>query len=96
MTTGKSNILNNQYCSVFTNEDTTNIPSKGPSRTPDVPSIKVSVNGVKTLLQELKPHMASGPDNKSPRVLKELADPLSKPLAKFFQHSIDAGIVPVQ
>ena len=93
---GKSNILNNQYCSVFTNEDTTNIPSKGPSQTPDIPAIKVSVNGVKTLLQELKPHKASGPDNISPRVLKELSDPLNKPLAEFFQNSIDAGIVPVQ
>ena len=93
---GKSNILNNQYCSVFTNEDTTNILSKGPSQTPDIPAIKVSVNGVKTLLQELKPHKASGPDNISPRVLKELSDPLSKPLAEFFQNSIDAGIVPVQ
>ena len=62
--TGTPNILNNQYCSVFTKEDTTNIPSKGPSQTPDIPTINVSVNTLKTLLQELKPHKASGPDNK--------------------------------
>ena len=93
---GKANILNNQYCSVFTKEVLTDIPSKGPSQAPTMPSIKVTVKGVKKLLQQLKPLKASGPDKISTRVLQELAEPLSKPLAEFFQCSINTGIVPVQ
>ena len=40
---GKANILNRQYSSVFTLEDTNNIPSKGPSKAPPMPNIKISV-----------------------------------------------------
>ena len=93
---GKANILNRQYSSVFTLEDTNNIPSKGHSKAPPMQSIKITVDGVKQMLQELKPQKAPGPDKISTRVLKELAEPLSKPLAEFFQHSIDSGVVPTQ
>ena len=93
---GKANILNRQYSSVFTLEDTNNIPSKGPSKAPPIPNIKITVEGVKRMLQEFKPQKASGPDKISTRVLKELAKPLSKPLTEFFQHSIDSGVVPAQ
>ena len=48
------------------------------------------------MLQQLDPHKAAGPDKISPRVLKELAVPLSKPLKELFQHSIDTGEVPEQ
>ena len=51
---------------------------------------------VKRMLQELKPQKAPGPDTISTRVLKELGEPLSKPLTEFFQHSIDSGVVPTQ
>ena len=93
---GKANILNRQYSSVFTLEDTNNIPSKGHSIAPPMPNIKIIVEGVKRMLQELKPQKAPGPDKISTRVLKELAEPLPKPLTEFFQHSIDSGVVPTQ
>ena len=93
---GKANILNRQYSSVFKLEDTNNIPSKGHSTAPPMPNIKITVEGVKRMLQELKPQKAPGPDKISTRVLKELAEPLSKPLTEFFQHSIDSGVVPTQ
>ena len=93
---GKANILNKQYCSVFTKEEVPINTSKGPSQAPTMPSIKVSAEGVLRLLKDLKPHKASGPDQISTRVLKELAEPLSKPLAQFFQSTIDKGTVPAQ
>ena len=86
---GKANVLNKQYCSVFTKEEIPVTISKGPSQAPTMPNIQVTAEGVQHLLKELKPHKASGPDQISTRVLKELAEPLSQPLAKFFQNSID-------
>ena len=92
---GKANILNSQYCSVFGREDDPNIPSKGDCRVPTAPDIKVTEDGVFKMLQALNSRKAPGPDKISPLVLRELAKPLSKPLSKFFQHSINSGVVPV-
>ena len=93
---GKANVLNKQYCSVFTKDEPTALPSKGPSTAPPLPDITVTENGVLSMLKKLEPNKAAGPDMISPRVLKELADPLSKPLAMLFQHSISSGTVPRQ
>ncbi|KAL8613875.1 hypothetical protein ACOMHN_032865 [Nucella lapillus] len=46
----KAEILGDQFRSVFTEEDTTSIPDKGPSPYPDMPPIRVSEAGVKKLL----------------------------------------------
>ena len=93
---GTANVLNKQYCSVFTKEEIPVTVSTGPSQAPTMLNIQVTAEGVQHLLKELKPHKASGPDQISTRVLKELAEPLSEPLAKFFQNSIDNGTVPTQ
>ena len=93
---GKANILNKQYCSVFSKNNSSAVPSKGPSDAPTLGNIVVSETGVLQLLKKLKPNKASGPDNISPRVLKELAEQLSKPLSELFQHSITTGDVPHQ
>ena len=93
---GKANILNEQYSSVFTKDENDNMPAKGRSTAPSIPGITVSEEGVLKMLQKLKPDKAAGPDRISPRVLKELAEPLCKPLTALFQHSIDSGTVPRQ
>ena len=59
----KANILNDQFAGAFTEEDTSSLPSLGPSPFPDVPAFEISTAGVKKLLRGLKPHKASGPDN---------------------------------
>ena len=66
---------------------------KAPAKLPPLPN---TAEGVQRLLKDLKPHKASGPDQISTRVLKELGEPLSKPLAGFFQSTIDKGTVPAQ
>ena len=38
-------------------------PDKGPSSFPSMPQIEISTPGVKKLLDNLKPHKASGPDS---------------------------------
>ena len=63
---GKANILNQQYCSVFSIEDTSTIPSKGHSTKPTLPDTTVTEEGVLNMLQQLDPHKAAGPDKISP------------------------------
>lgn len=45
----KAEILNDQFKSVFTEEDTTTIPTKGACVYPDMPSMTVNVPGVQNL-----------------------------------------------
>ncbi|KFO81232.1 RNA-directed DNA polymerase from mobile element jockey, partial [Cuculus canorus] len=50
---------------------------------------------VRDLLAHLDTHKSMGPDGIHPRVLKELADVLSKPLSIIFQWSWLTGDVPL-
>ena len=70
---GKAEVLNSQFLSVFTEEGDSPIPNLGTSSTPDAPNIQVGRNGVMKLLRGLKPHKATGPDEISSRLLKEMA-----------------------
>ena len=63
----KSEILNGQFLSAFTTEDTSSFPDLGTSDYPDAPEIRVHPNGVRKLLKNLKPHKATGPDDISSR-----------------------------
>ena len=67
----KANILNQQFQSVFTLiEDKTNIPNKGTSPHPGMNPITVTPAGVKKLLNNLKEHKATGPDQLPTNLLK--------------------------
>ena len=55
-------VLNEQYQNVFIDEDLENIPDMGNSPYPGMPSITLSINGIKQLLQKLNPKKAAGPD----------------------------------
>ena len=69
----KANILNDQFTSVFTQEDTQNIPDKAVSPFPDLPEITIHPDGVKKLLGNINLHKATGPDSVPGQLLKELA-----------------------
>ena len=69
----KAEILNRQFCSVFTDEDLTNIPHMGPHLNQEAPTIMVSVPGVEKLLRNLNPHKATGPDQISSRFLNAMS-----------------------
>ena len=80
LTSTKTELLNRQFFFCITTEDTSSIPDLGPSKYPEAPDIIVHPNGVQKLLRNLKPYKASGPDDVSPRFLKEIADHPSWPL----------------
>jgi len=90
-----SKILNNFFCSVFTIEDTVNLPKL------ESISINKSISGVyfteeqiiKKVL-DLKPTSSAGPDHISSKILKENIEALSAPLTKIFNKSIQTSEVP--
>ena len=54
--TTKANILNQQFASVFTEEDMDNLPDLGISPTPEMNKITINTEGAQNLLQHLKPN----------------------------------------
>ena len=101
----QADILNKQFNSVYTREDTGNIPSKDPSRHKSMAKITVSTNGVKKFIWGLNVHKAIGPDQTPTRLLHDFADELGPTLSVIFHRELDtrtipddwieAGIVPV-
>ena len=66
-------ILNQQFCSVFTDEDTTNMPKlAGPPAT-YMDKIKITESGITKLLSELNADKAPGPDELPNLLLKNVA-----------------------
>lgn len=88
--------LNQQYYSVFTEEDTSNIPnipSKHLETTP-LQSFSITEEDVTKALKNLKTDKSPGIDGMHPRPLKELAEVLSKPVTMIFQKSLNTGQLP--
>eukprot|EP00745_Piridium_sociabile_P041733 TRINITY_DN82982_c0_g1_i5.p1 TRINITY_DN82982_c0_g1~~TRINITY_DN82982_c0_g1_i5.p1 ORF type:complete len:1008 (+),score=211.04 TRINITY_DN82982_c0_g1_i5:126-3026(+) len=64
------------------------------SHYPTISDITISEQGVKLLLTNLNPGKASGPDNISPRVLKELSGEIAPILTTIYTASLQQGTVP--
>ena len=90
----KANILNEQFQSVYTQEDTSSIPNKGPSPYQPMRDITVNWKGVHKLLKGLKPYKATGPDSIPSFILKSAADEIAPILTVIYQYSLDTGEVP--
>ena len=93
----KATMLNEQFSSVFTAEDDSDMPKINDERSyPSMKSIDVSANGIKKQLLGLNTSKAGGPDNISARILLETATHSSRILQVIFQKSLDEGILPQQ
>ena len=91
----KASALNNLFSSVFTREDTIDIPACDNSTVDtECPKLQLSREDVCKVLQALNPSKSSGPDELHPKVLKETAGTIATPLLMIFQHSLDTGEVP--
>ena len=90
----KTNILNRQYESVYTQEDISNVPSPSGQSYQPMDEITVTEQGVRKLLQKINPRKACGPDMIPARILKDLADEIAPLLASIFQRSFGCGEVP--
>ena len=58
----KVNIFNRYFNSVYTKELLHNMPTLAEGNYPDMPEIEITLDGVVSLLQKLKPFKACGPD----------------------------------
>jgi hypothetical protein len=84
-------MLNEQFQSVFTSESDDPIPEKDTSKHPSIPPQTISTPGIKKLLNNINPHRATGPDNISGRVLKELQEKTAPILNLIFTKSFHTG-----
>ena len=90
----KAEILNQQFHSVYTKEDASNIPDMGNSPYQDMQDLKISEEGARKLLKNIKVHKATGPDEIPAKFLHDFADELSPILRCIFQLSLDSGTIP--
>ena len=61
---------------------------------PSMDKLVITEADVLKLLKNLNPGKAPGPDNTSPRVLKELCEVIANPLTRIFRKSLSTGQVP--
>ena len=90
----KSEILNHQFQTVFTIEDFTNFPQKGPSHYPHIDDIEITNSGVCKLLSDCNPHKSAGPDSIHSCFLKNAANEIAPMLTHLFQSSLITGTIP--
>ena len=79
---------------MFTIESNNTIPDKGPSSYPVITPLEISLPGVKKPLNNINLHKATGADNISGRILKELKDQTAPILTLIFKTSLETGITP--
>ena len=92
----KADTFNQHFQSVFTSEDNSNIPDKGPSLFPSLPTFEITEQGVYNLLSTCDTSKSPGPDSLHPYVLKATAAELSPILTHIFKQSLESGDVPLQ
>ena len=92
---GKAEVLNCQFQSVFTEEDTTQMPKlPDTDRLPSIEELQISAKGVQKLLESIDPKKASGPDEVPCRVMKEAAEEIAPFLRDIYHQSLQQGTVP--
>jgi len=89
----KAECLTSYFASVFTVEDVNTMPSLTKS-CKNMPDIQVTVNGVLKLLTSIDVKKSTGPDELSPRILKESCDEIAPVLTFIFNQSLSSGTVP--
>lgn len=93
-----SEVLSQQYYLVFTNENTTNLPSFDQKTlvTEPLSGFNITRDRVLKKLKSLKPDKSPGDDGFHPRVMREIAEVLSYPLTHIYQKSVETSELPNQ
>ena len=92
----KAEVLQDFFVSVFTQENVEFMPV--PSAMvydSTLENLEITSSDVSELLRKLNPSKSPGPDKLHPRILHEMADVLSVPLAIIFQTSLERGELPL-
>ena len=89
----KAEILQRQFCRVFTKEPEGELPAF-PSRTNKEVKINLNIEMVRKEILSINTNKAIGPDEIHPRILKELVEYISIPLFIIMQKSLSSGVLP--
>jgi len=92
-------VFNEQFSSVFTAEDTANIPLpqdifRG-GESDRLKDITISVDAVKVRLNKLREDKSPGVDDMSPRLLRMISEEIAYPTTVLFNQSMNEGDVPL-
>ena len=91
----KADLLNSFFSSVFTKENTTNIPDLNHRNNEQfICDLIITREAVEEKLSRLDPHKSMGPDKIPAFLLKSLSKELSLPLCIIFNKSISEGKLP--
>ncbi|OWF47171.1 RNA-directed DNA polymerase from transposon BS [Mizuhopecten yessoensis] len=92
---GKSNLLNEYFCSITRiNERNVRVPDIAPKTNKTFDSIRLNYTEIMDVLQILKLGKASGQDEISHYMLKNVCHTICKPLELLFNISLSAGVYP--
>ena len=89
--------LNDFFSSVFTTEDTEELPhfDERPFISP-LESLQITPSQIEKKLSKLNTSKSAGPDGIHPRILKEVSAEISYPIANLYKKSLQSGKVPQQ
>jgi hypothetical protein len=91
----KATAFNDFFAKMSTiDADEDEIPPLGPDEVSELSQIRFNVTTVKEVLAGLNPNKAKGPDNISPRVLKECSETIAPTLARLYNFSMETGTYP--
>lgn len=92
--TEKASLFNDQFFSVFTNEQQYTYLPDLPRPRAHMGDFVISEEGVRRRLEKLIESKATGPDEIPARFLKIMAPILARPISQLFQQSFSTGVVP--
>ena len=84
--------LKNFFASVFTDEDTSNIPEREQETNVILENVVFTSEKIRAKIKNLKSNLALGPDNISAYLLQIAREELLHPLKIIFQQSFNTGI----
>ena len=93
----KAEIFNQYFSSVFTDEETSNIPSiEVEGDFPTLDSISFTTEDIVSLLDKLGTSKAAGPDGIHSKVLKECKSQIAPALSLIYGQSLQEAVIPTQ
>ena len=95
--TEKADTLNKFFASVYTKENSSDIPNleeSSRSKGITISDLRVTPKAVEDKLKALETSKAQGPDGIPPKVLKELSSELATPICLIFNKSLETGKLP--